>query len=137
MLKGSVGFQGCLDLGDGVLGFSRLFLAPQASWNMGTLQQLQGRVISGSFTTINELPNLSAQWRFDFAVIFEAERKVKEQLKENREICVWLSYRVIGAQSRTPAAGMPVALRAQKGGDRKGDGVSKNSMSVLREHREL
>lgn len=55
---------------------------------MGTLQQLQGRVISGSFTTINELPNLSAQWRFDFAVIFEAERKVKEQLKENREICV-------------------------------------------------
>lgn len=44
---------------------------------------------------------------------------------------------MIGAQSRTPAAGMPVALRAQKGGDRKGDGVSKNSMSVLREHREL
>lgn len=45
-------------------------------------------MVSELFITIRELPSVSAQWRFGFAVIFEAERKVEEQIKENTEICV-------------------------------------------------
>ena len=103
---------------------------------MGSLQRLQLRAISGSFTTINELPNLSALWRFHFAVIFEAGRKVKGQLKENMEMCICLSYRVIGAQSCTPGAGMPVACVLRRWGNRKGGTVSKDSISLLWGHGE-
>lgn len=81
--KGFVGFQGCLDLGDGVSEFS---------WLFGTTSIVkhghQVRAISGSFVTINEWPNLSAQWRFGFAVIFAAGRRVKEQIKENTDLCL-------------------------------------------------
>lgn len=101
MVKGSVEFQGCLGLGDGVSGVSRLFLVQWASWstNMSTIWWLELRVISGLFITIMQA-NRPAEWRFDFIVTFESGRKVKGQLKENREIYSGLGYRVIGAQEK-------------------------------------
>lgn len=121
-------FQGCFDLETEVQDFHISF------WRCKQRKKHRHSSISKSgwpvsLVTINEFPNLSAHQRFDFAVIFEPGSKVKEQI--NAEVCIWLSSRVIWAQSCPKGGSVLAALQTLSMTNRKGDAMSKGSPTAV------